>query len=201
MGGFGSGRQSNYWRRKVEECNEVDVNLLNRKGCLIPGEQGKVSWFRNEKQDGSIEYWTSEDQITFDYRYRANGGDWQSVSEIVSLFRAPCRFGGTRPYFLCPGVVGGRICARRVTKLYSGGQYFLCRHCYNLSYASQHEGSWERAMRRARKKCERLDDGNIPQRPKGMWWTTYYRLVFEFQKAEREGLLGIRGFLDRGNRS
>ncbi|MEI6127263.1 MAG: hypothetical protein WCQ99_12005 [Pseudomonadota bacterium] len=44
-------------------------------------------------------------------------------------------FGGSRYWFLCPG----RGCGRRVGKLYGAGKYFLCRHCYNLTYDSCRE--------------------------------------------------------------
>jgi len=38
-------------------------------------------------------------------------------------------------------VVNGRVCCRRVAKLYLplGGRYFGCRHCYNLTYQSYKE--------------------------------------------------------------
>jgi hypothetical protein len=35
--------------------------------------------------------------------------------------RAPCRFGGAPPYFICPGVVNGIACGRRVAKLHRPG--------------------------------------------------------------------------------
>ena len=37
------------------------------------------------------------------YRVRIAGGDWEDVEETVRIVRIPCRFGGTRPYFICPG--------------------------------------------------------------------------------------------------
>ena len=37
------------------------------------------------------------------------------VNEIVRIVRMPCRFGGARPYFVCPGVANGTACGRRVT--------------------------------------------------------------------------------------
>lgn len=41
------------------------------------------------------------------------------------------RFGGLRWWFVCPLVVKGRSCKRRVGKLYlpPHGRYFGCRHC------------------------------------------------------------------------
>ena len=67
-----------------------------------------------------------------------------------------CRFGGTRPYFICPGVVNGIACGRRVAKLYGPGRYFLCRHCYRLAHASQSEDNMDRTLRRANKIRQRL---------------------------------------------
>ena len=40
------------------------------------------------------------------------------LRETVRIVRVPCRFGGTRPYFICPGVVNGIPCGRRVVKLH-----------------------------------------------------------------------------------
>ena len=68
------------------------------------------------------------------------GDQWEDVAETVRLVRVPCRFGGSRPYFICPGVVNGITCKRRVAKLHGPGRYFLCRSCYRLAHASQSEG-------------------------------------------------------------
>jgi len=46
-----------------------------------------------------------------------------------------------RYWFICPLSVNGVYCGRRVGTLYlaSGGPYFGCRHCYNLTYESRNE--------------------------------------------------------------
>jgi len=50
----------------------------------------------------------------------------------------PRNFGGKRWWFHCPLIKDGQICNRRVGRLYlpSGGHYFGCRHCYDLTYPS-----------------------------------------------------------------
>lgn len=53
----------------------------------------------------------------------------------------PCNYGGVRYWFICPLSKNGVYCGRRVAKLYKapGGNYFGCRHCYDLSYESRNE--------------------------------------------------------------
>lgn len=189
MGGFGSGRPSGFGRRTADTCHSIDVNRLYREGCLQPGRQGGWEWFRDGKIVASISLRAEDDRLHLSYRMRV-GGDWQDVKESVCIIRVPCRFGGTRPYFICPGAMHGVVCRRRVVKLYGAGRYFLCRRCYRLSYASRSEGTWDRALRRANKVRMRLggDPGMVspfPERPKGMWVKTYERLRKEVFAAER----------------
>jgi hypothetical protein len=51
------------------------------------------------------------------------------------------RFGGLRWWFICPLIVNGRRCNRRVGKLYlpPAARYFGCRHCHDLTYTSCQE--------------------------------------------------------------
>jgi hypothetical protein len=87
-----------------------------------------------------------------------------------------CHYGNQRPYFRCPGVMNGRHCGRRVGKLFLGGKYFLCRHCYNVAYTSQSEPRYDRAL-----------PGTahwIAPKPKGMWQRTYQRKCWEIEHYE-----------------
>jgi hypothetical protein len=120
---------------------------------------------------------------------RIGGGEWEDLAETVRIVRVACRFGGARPYFICPGVVNGIACGRRVAKLHGPRRYFLCRRCYRLAYASQSEGASDRTLRRANKIRQRLggDPGTaapFPPKPKGMWHRTYERLREQAVEAE-----------------
>lgn len=106
----------------------------------------------------------------------------------VPLAWTPCHFGGSRPWFVCPG----RDCGRRVTKLYLRAGYFLCRHSHDLNHASRGEVRGHYLLRRAQKIRVRLGGHSglarpFPERPKGMHRRTYFRLFEEALQFEREG--------------
>jgi hypothetical protein len=188
MGGFGSGRPSS-GRSKVEACRSIDVNQLHKAGCLQPGWRCGGQWTRDGEKVASINLRAKADRLNLSYRMRSGGGEWEDVTESVPIVRVPCRFGGTRPYFTCPGMVQGINCGRRVTKLHHGARYFLCRQCYRLAHASQSEGAWDRMLRRANKIRQRLGgdpgmDSPFPTKPKGMWRRTYDRLREQVFGAE-----------------
>jgi hypothetical protein len=117
------------------------------------------------------------DEIRISLRMCDVGGNWYAAAEAIRIVHAPCRFGGTQPYFICPG--RWRIgCGRRVVKLYRGHGFYLCRAYHRISYASQSEDAMARALRRAGKIKRRLGGSpdwaaSFPPRPKGMWQRTY----------------------------
>jgi hypothetical protein len=165
----------------VEACRAIDVNRLLREGCLREGWTGGWLWTCDGETVASINLRAEHDRLHLDYRVRIGGGEWEDIAETVRIVRTTCRFGGTRPYFICPGVVNSVACGRRVAKLHGLGRYFLCRQCYRLAHASQSEGEWDRALRRANKIRQQLGGkpgmgAPFPQRPKGMWRRTYERL-------------------------
>jgi hypothetical protein len=187
MGGSGSGRTGG--RPIVDGCRSLDVNRLHRQGWLRPGWAGTLRWSRDGESVGSIDLRAADGRISLTYRYRLGEGEWEDVGEPVQIVWTPCTFGGSRPWFVCPGVVDGVPCGRRVAKLYGPGRYFLCRHCYGLAYQSQREQPHERALRRANGIRMRLggEPGMLcpfPEKPKGMHWWTYERLRHRVRDAE-----------------
>jgi hypothetical protein len=189
MGGFGSGRP-NSGRITAEGCRSIDVNRLHKAGCLRAGWSGGWEWSRDGEKVASINLRAETDQLHLSYRVSIGGSGWEDVGEAVRIVRLPCRFGGTRPFFICPGVVNSMTCGRRVGKLYGPGRYFLCRHCYRLAHASQSENVSDRALRRANKIRKRLGgdastDAPFPRKPKRMRRQTYERLRAEASDAEQ----------------
>lgn len=189
MGGYGSGRPRR--KQKADESRSLDINKMRRDGCLQPGWRGNWRWSRNGTEVARIAFHASETSVILDFSVRLNGGDWEQIVQTVPLTHVACNYGNQRPYFRCPGVVNGVHCGRRVCKLFAGGRYFLCRHCYDLSYRSQSEDKADRALRRAN--SIRMALGGEPgtahwiaPKPKGMWQRTYNRKHWEILHYENK---------------
>jgi hypothetical protein len=209
MGGFGSTRWG--WintKDTVESNRSLDINRLNRAGCLQAGCSGGWEWKGDGERVAWIRFRRDTNALVLSYRVRRYGEEWQDVEQPTRIVWMQCRFGGARPYFVCPGIVNGVACGRRVAKIYGTGTYFLCRHCYRLVYASQREDRYDRALRRANK--IRLQLGGEPgmasqfaARPKGMHHQTYERLQSAVLNAEilaEERLAIVLGSLERSDR-
>jgi len=188
MGGLGSGRRKNRVRKTVESYCMLDVNQLSQKGCLQPGCSSTCQW-TDGKEVVLINLRAEAERLRLSYAIRAGDGAREDVVDTISVVYLRCRFGGSRAYFICPGPGGVTECGRRVTKLHLSRRYFLCRHCNQLTYASQYEQPSERALRRADKLKQRLGiDVGIaepcPEKPKRMWVRTFGCLLDEILQAE-----------------
>lgn len=180
MGGFGSGNRYRYGTKgTVEGRTWLDVNCWARKGHLTPGRSFSCEWTWGDGSKSSINvHVESTWSIRLTYRTRSGGEvDWTDADYSILLERTPCRFGGERTWFLCPG----RGCGRRVAKLYCAGRYYVCRHCGHLAYSSQREDVGDRALSRAQAIRKKLGGSAnmlepFPHKPKGMHWRTYERL-------------------------
>jgi len=203
VGGVGSGNWYRFDKKTTtEECHSVDVRYLCKNGYLKPGCRFSLRWSRASRETGFISGTVYPGRLILAYRHCSRGGEWEYVEEPIELTYTPCNFGGERPWFVCPGVVNGVRCSRRVAVLYGPGKYFLCRHCYDLRYESQRENKIYRAIHRAQNIRERLGGSRsmlkpFPERPKGMHYNTYMRLWWEHREAEMEQVAGMREWLDK----
>jgi hypothetical protein len=89
---------------------------------------------------------TDEPYIKVNYTITDRDGDKTDYDYKITLTTTPCNLGGKRYWFICPLTSNGIYCGRRVGTLYlaSSGNYFGCRHCYNLSYESRNEPHFAR---------------------------------------------------------
>ena len=169
MGGIGSGRRGGCAKPTVEGKRCLTMTSLIKAG-LFKAKEAKiqVTWAEDEyRAGGAIEAHWRDPWLELIYAASYGGNAPREIREAVFIERVSCHYGNTRPYFHCPK------CDARRTKLYLFGPRFLCRKCYGLVYACQHEAPWDRAMRQANKIRRRLGvpegwEGWAPPR-KGAW--------------------------------
>lgn len=146
MGGTWSGQRG--WKKPVvENCLALDTGDLKRLNLLVPGivdRPGTLRWTSKDNHDREsqswVQYWLTvgENRGTFRFDYQI-GEPRVSVQYPVPLVATPCHLGGKRWWFICPLIVNGKACQRRVRKLYLRGRYFACRRCHGLVYRSSQE--------------------------------------------------------------
>ena len=85
--------------------------------------------FGNEENDfiDGIELW---------YPHRNSEGHLV-FNQNIQLSSSVCNLGGKRYWFICE-------CGKRVGLLFLSGDYFACRHCYNLTYQSRNDNRGSR---------------------------------------------------------
>ena len=187
MGGYGSGQYCRIGKQAtIEEHIRTYIGCLAKWGYLKSGAVGTLSWSCGGEPSGSISVRGGSNMVTFSYAHTAYGGEPESIEQRIHIEYTPCYFGGSRPWFTCPG------CQRRVGVLIGAGRLFACRKCYRLSYSCQMESYSDRASRRIRKIQKRLgnpDWENVLDfwfpKPKGMHWKTYDRIVARADKPLR----------------
>jgi len=99
------------------------------------------------------------------------------VDDRIRLVWTVPTYGGRRWWFVCPRT------GRRVAKLFlpNGGWHFWSRQAYDLGYACQREGRFDRLQRRAALLNQLLGGegwgtwDTPPRKPKWMRWATYER--------------------------
>jgi hypothetical protein len=152
MGGSGSGTWERYDSKStVEEYHELPIGRFvpalrkittgTREWDIVP-----ISWSVHGRKTASIlvfveklrDRWpTLRLQYTStSYRDGSQKHDYH-VFVTTTSSNLPGNT-GQRWWFICPLVVNGRACRRRVAKLY-GGELFGCRHCHDLTYQSTRE--------------------------------------------------------------
>jgi hypothetical protein len=176
MGGHGSGRSATYAVIEGRRC--LDIRKLRQRGRLRPGAQGSWTWTQDGECRGGVGYRVSHDgTILLNYSVSSEDGGERELIEIAIQTRSvPCRYGGSRTYFLCPR------CWRRceLIAMTTSGRQWGCRKCLRLRYTSQRLAPADRMERRADALWERAgaDSGDgLVVKQKWMRWRTYKRLM------------------------
>jgi hypothetical protein len=192
VGGIGSGR---LYKNPIESsfCR-LDVRNLHGQGKLSVGTSFALEWKRGHKVLARVFIAAKASRLTIRLQEWRDDGIRSEV-ETVDLTWTPCRFGGKRPWFVCPT----KGCDRRVAILY-GKDGFACRRCRRFSYPSQRIPPNDRALARAQDLRIRLGGSvdisqPIPPKPKGMHTWTYTRLCLRLLWAESEANAELSAWL------
>ena len=127
MGGYGSGPQTyGRWRSTVEQCTALDVNKLARDGLFRRAPHaGALTWHNTHTGEkvAAVGFRVERGSmgglvLNLTYTKTPRGGDAVDVAESIHLTSTFPHFGGLRRWLVCPLVVKGRACHRRVGKLY-----------------------------------------------------------------------------------
>jgi hypothetical protein len=136
------------WSKKdtVEDGTKLSIFKLKEFGLLGDYHGTTLTWTRSlsghKNSVGIVVDVTGEPYVNLNYTITdRNSGEKTDYDYKIGLTTTQCRFGGVRYWFICPLSRNGVPCGRRVGTLFlsSGGKYFGCRHCYDLSYESRNE--------------------------------------------------------------
>ena len=141
------------FRVGFRSCLLLDANRWMREGILAPGSYRSGLWiwkYRGEREN-SVSYAVSTmseepPYVRLTYTMTRRDGQKLRLDYQVELTTSRPNFGGLRWWFICPLVINGRACKRRVGKLHlpPGARYFGCRDCHQLTYTScQESRKWD----------------------------------------------------------
>lgn len=188
MGGQGSGSWYRYGHKgRLEQQLRIDIRYLKKNQMLKPGAY-TLSWNYGDEEAAARASLivTRQKMIVACSWTDGETGEPQKMKWVIELSESPCRYGGSRKWFICPR------CGYRLAVLVMTPPHVGCRHCLHLSYASQSENVSYRGLRRMDKIANRLERdeffGEMLLKPKGMHWKTYNRLVEEHDAADMRSM-------------
>ena len=172
-------------RHRCDDCAAIDVRFLHRHAQR--GQAGSCAswrWHRGARQLCSVDVGVHPDRVVLTL---VTDHPEQPHTEVIVLTRTPCHYGGTRPWFCCPG------CHRRCAKLYLHRDRFRCRTCHGLGYRSQLEAGAERPRliaHRIRRSLGASPDLLVPfpAKPPKMHWRTYLRIRERGERFEARAM-------------
>lgn len=132
-------------KNTADDTKQISTSFLKKHNYFCGWNSGTITWTRSgwggeHKSSVGIETSTMNEDKYLRIHYTQTDRDTDEKKDFdykIPLTTTPCRYGGARYWFTCPWHKNGVYCGRRVSKLYKDGDYFACRHCYNLTYESR----------------------------------------------------------------
>ena len=132
-------------KSEADNVKKISTAFLKKHGYFKRWMSGTMTWTNSglwgeSKSSVGIEVSTQNGTGYLRITYTQTDRDTDEKKDFdykVWLTTTPCRYGGKRYWFICPLVKNDTPCGKRVGTLYKDGDYFGCRHCYDLGYSSQ----------------------------------------------------------------
>lgn len=206
------GRWGSSGKQEADGLKKIDIRYLNKQGLLKGWRSTTLSWSRGGQSSGSVglevsvmgdiqKYYRDEPPgepyIRIHYTQTDNtSGEKKDFDYKILLVTTPCRFGGMRYWFRCPWYRNGVYCSRRVGTLYMAGDYFACRHCYDLTYTSRNLGGRSKIAGQVISipELEELEKSVRVKHYAGKPTKRYLRLLKKQDKADRQLMIMVGGF-------
>lgn len=137
------GRWSYGGKTEADDVKKIKASFLRKHEYFCGWRSGTITWTHGWSENKSsvgieVSVMNGENYLRIHYTQTDNSsGEKKDYDYRIPLTTTPCRFGGKRYWFVCPWYKKGVYCGRRVGVLYKDGNYFACRHCYDLTYSSR----------------------------------------------------------------
>lgn len=167
------------YRYTWDEIAALECDYIAGWGAFEPDRRETVE-FDNEFVP-QVAFKMASDGKSFSVVYQWLAGTGRQPAEFTQscaeLVRRPCRFGGTRTYFMCP------CCGRTTLRLAVLQEGLRCGLCGGVTWDSRRQRPLQRLMRKADKialqlGCEGWQEVP-PEKPAHMHLTTFEKLKSE----------------------
>lgn len=137
-------------KTESDGLKKISTKFLNEHKYYDGHRYGTINWsnsWSENKNSVGIEVSALERYLRIHYTQTDNDtGIKKDFDYKIPLTSTPCNYGNVRYWFICPWYKNGNYCGRRVGTLYKDGDYFACRHCYNLTYSSRNLSGFSKRL-------------------------------------------------------
>src|SRR3989344_3164442 len=189
-------------KTEADNIKKIEASFLRKHGYFKDSwRSGAINWtngWSGNKSSVGINVSTGDEKYLRIYYTQTDNstGEKKDFDYKVPLETTPCNFGGVRYWFKCFLHKRGVYCGRRVAVLYKDGDWFGCRHCYELTYESRNvSGRYKRFGRIISfPEIERLRAEAKRVSYRGKYTKKYLRYLRMEDKSERS-IMGMAMFL------
>jgi hypothetical protein len=194
-------------KTEADNIKKISTSFLRKHGYFIGWKSGTITWTRSgfwgeDKSSVGVEVSTMNDENYLRIHYTQTDNNTQEKKNFdykIPLITTPCPYGGKRYWFTCPMSRNGKYCGRKVSVIYKDGDYFACRHCYNLTYSSRNQGGRYKGflsmadVDEAREKVKRYHYRGKPTKK----YLRYLKISEKFDRDFERDLLKLNSRIER----